>query len=76
MRAYLFALVGAFVLTLSGDLAFAQNIELGPGGVRIYRHHHYGYGADCHALRQACLRKGELGEEGRGNCQRYRETCR
>lgn len=74
MRTYLFALVGA--LALFAGPAFAQDIELGPGGVRVYRHHHNGYGADCRALRQACLHKEELGEEGRGNCQRYREICR
>jgi hypothetical protein len=27
-------------------------------------------------LRQACLHKEELGEEGMGNCQRFRRMCR
>jgi hypothetical protein len=27
-------------------------------------------------LRWACLHKDELGEQGMGNCRRYRETCR
>jgi hypothetical protein len=27
-------------------------------------------------LRQACLHKEELGEQGMGNCRRYRELCR
>jgi hypothetical protein len=27
-------------------------------------------------LRQACLHKEELGEEGEGNCRRYREACK
>jgi hypothetical protein len=26
-------------------------------------------------LRQACLHKEELGEQGMGNCRRYRELC-
>jgi hypothetical protein len=26
-------------------------------------------------LRKACLHKNELGEQGMGNCQRYREMC-
>ena len=30
----------------------------------------------CWQLRQACLHKEELGEEGMGNCRRYRELCR
>ncbi|WP_442755728.1 hypothetical protein ACNHKD_03460 [Methylocystis sp. JAN1] len=36
----------------------------------------WGYGPDCRELRRACLNKEELGEEGRGNCRRYREICR
>jgi hypothetical protein len=27
-------------------------------------------------MRQACLHEEELGEEGIGNCRRYRELCR
>jgi hypothetical protein len=30
---------------------------------------------DCSALRRACQMKGQLGEVGEGNCQRYREQC-
>jgi hypothetical protein len=26
-------------------------------------------------LRLACLHKEELGEQGRGNCERYRSMC-
>jgi hypothetical protein len=37
----------------------------------------YAYGGGgCLQLRQACLHKEELGEEGMGNCRRYRELCR
>jgi hypothetical protein len=36
---------------------------------------HYG-GGQCRELRQACLHKEELGEQGMGNCRRYRELCR
>ena len=66
MRTYLFAIVGAAFFALPTS-AFSQDIEFGRGGVRIYPHHHrhYGYGADCRELREACLRKEELGEEGR-----------
>jgi hypothetical protein len=38
-------------------------------------HHHHGYGADCRTLRAACMRKGDLGEQDRGNCRRCREVC-
>jgi hypothetical protein len=60
-------------------LSFAQGIEVGPGGIRVEpgygRHRHYGYEPDCRELRAACMHKEELGEQGRGNCQRYRELC-
>ncbi len=29
----------------------------------------------CQELRQACLHKDELGEQGQGNCSWYRENC-
>jgi hypothetical protein len=68
----------------------AQGVIIGPGGVEVqppyreynqqeyhqqYYHHHRG-GVDCAELRAACLHKEELGEEGQGNCQRYRTYCR
>jgi hypothetical protein len=37
----------------------------------------YGYGNRyCEQLRRACEFKHERGEEGEGNCRRYREECR
>ena len=30
----------------------------------------------CDELRAACLNKDRLGEQGEGNCRRYREMCR
>jgi hypothetical protein len=38
----------------------------------VYRHR----GGECEQLRQACIHKDELGEQGAGNCRRYREACR
>ena len=32
-------------------------------------------GGQCEELRLACENKGRLGEQGEGNCRRYRETC-
>jgi hypothetical protein len=76
-----FRLVMAAALLWSGS-SFAQGIEIGPGGVRVqpegygYGHHrHYGYAPDCRELRAACMHKEERGEQGRGNCRRYRELC-
>ena len=49
----------------------AQTFEVGPGGVHVFRHG----GGDCRELRAACMHKDEMGENGMGNCQRYRELC-
>jgi hypothetical protein len=69
----------AMLALLWSGPSFAQGIEIGPGGVRVepgYGHHrHYGYAPDCRELRAACMHKEELGEQGRGNCRRYRELC-
>jgi hypothetical protein len=46
----------------------AQSVEIGPGGVRIGR-------GDCEQLRRACENEGALGEQGEGNCRRYRLSC-
>jgi hypothetical protein len=76
MRAYLFSIAAAIILAFPAS-ALSQDVEFGPGGIRIEPHHqgrsvHQG---DCDELRRACLHKEELGEEGKGNCRRYRERC-
>lgn len=58
------AAVAAFLFTAP---AFAQSIELGPGGVRF--HDGRPRGGGCAELRRAC----EMRQEG--SCLRYRETC-
>jgi len=45
------------------------SIELGGPAVRRG-------GVDCRELRAACLNKEQLGEQGEGNCRRYRRLCR
>ena len=79
MRTYILAAATAALFALPVS-ALSQAVEFGPGGVRVepYRHHH-GYAAsrgECRELRAACMHKGELGEQGMGNCRRYREVCR
>jgi hypothetical protein len=46
----------------------AQNIEIGPRGVRVGR-------GECEQLRRACQNKEALGEQGEGNCRRYHLRC-
>jgi hypothetical protein len=74
MRLYALAIVAAAALFPTVP-AFSQGIEIGPGGVHIDRGRDR-EGRDCEKLRWACLHKDELGEEGEGNCRRYRETCK
>lgn len=74
------AVAALFALPMS---AFSQDVEIGPGGVQInpgygyqhgYYHRHRGYG-QCEELRAACMHKEEMGEQGQGNCRRYRQMC-
>jgi hypothetical protein len=78
MRAYFLAAAAAALMVVP-SLAFSQEVQIGPGGVRVgpgYHRHYYNYsGGRCHELRAACMHKGELGEQGMGNCRRYRELC-
>jgi hypothetical protein len=74
-------IVAIVALLAVPGLSFAQGFEVGPGGIRVhpgYGHHREyggGYRPDCRELRAACMHKEELGEEGAGNCRRYRELC-
>jgi hypothetical protein len=81
MRTYILATAIATLFTIP-TAAFSEDIQIGPGGVRIgpsygqHRYYNRAEGGRCAELRQACLHKGELGEQGMGNCQRYRAICR
>ena len=80
MRTYALAIAVAATLVAFPSSAFSQGVEFGPGGVRIHPYPYYHgrsvRGRDCEALRRACLYKEELGEQGQGNCRRYRYYCR
>jgi hypothetical protein len=79
MRTYILAIATAALFAVP-TAALSEEFSIGPGGVRIGPNHHRYYnryeGGRCGELRQACLHKGELGEQGMGNCQRYRAMCR
>ena len=70
MRKYAVCAAAAAALFVIPVSAFAQSLEIGPGGVRLRG------GGECEQLRRACENKDALGEQGEGNCRRYRETCR
>ena len=71
-RNYAFGAAAATALFVIPISAFSQSIEVGPGGVRVYDGRG---GGQCEQLRRACENKDALGEQGEGNCRRYRETC-
>jgi hypothetical protein len=79
MRSYIFAaaVAAAAILSLPATPAFSQvDVEIGRQGVRVGPGYHRGWGPGrCRELRAACMHKRELGEEGMGNCRRYREFC-
>ena len=77
MRMYALAIAAAAALFYPVSSS-SQGVEIGPGGVRIGNDHRRegASQAECEELRLACLHKEELGEEGEGNCRRYRETCK
>ena len=82
MRKYGFG-IGVAVFLAFPATAFSQAVEIGPRGIQVepYYDEPYYHGRsisppECRELRKACLHKEELGEEGRGNCQRYRHFCR
>ena len=72
MRSFGLGIAAAAALFITPVSAFSQGIEIGPGGVRFGGG---GRGGQCEQLRSACENKRELGEQGEGNCRRYRETC-
>src|SRR5215469_17039070 len=80
-RASRIALLAALLGQAGDAMIFSQEIHIGPGGVGVgpgYHSHRY-YdryeGGRCHQLRAACMHKEELGEQGMGNCRRYRAMC-
>jgi hypothetical protein len=77
MRTYALAIATAALFALPTS-AFSQGVVFGPGGVRIDHGYYQGrsaYRGECRELRLACIHKEELGEQGLGNCRRYREVC-
>ena len=78
MRKYVFAVCAAALFAIP-SVASAEDVYVGPGGIRVGPSHHRYYnrydGGRCREMRAACMHKEELGEQGMGNCRRYRELC-
>ena len=69
-------------LLLQDTSSFAQGFRFGPGGVEVddgrgfrEEREERRYRRMCRELRDACENKDRYGEEGQGNCRRYRRTC-
>jgi hypothetical protein len=78
MRSFVATFVMAVFLGLSGAPAYAASLDdLGtsqqPFGRSTF--HKADYGGYCERLRLACVYKEERGEQGEGNCRRYRAEC-
>jgi hypothetical protein len=75
MRKFALATAAVVALSFFPGSAFSETFEIGPGGVRIDDGRGARGGGQCEELRLACENKNRLGEQGEGNCRRYRETC-
>ena len=77
MRTYALAIAAAAALFFPVS-ASSQGIEIGPGGVHIGDDHgrEGSRRQECEELRSACEHKDELGDQGEGNCRKYRDTCK
>lgn len=82
MRKVLLVTAALGGLIIQDAPSFAQGFRFGPGGAEIddgrgYREEREErrYRRMCRELRDACENKDVYGEEGQGNCRRYRRTC-
>lgn len=82
MRKLMIAAAAIGTLVVLGTPSLAQGIRIGPGGVQIDDGRGYGEDRDerrfrrmCRELRDRCENRDIYGEEGQGNCRRYRRTC-
>jgi hypothetical protein len=82
MRKYLFAMRAAALFAIPTAALSESTL----GGIRVGPSHHRYYNRyeglydryeseRCSASRAACTHKEGLGEQGMGNCRRYRELC-
>jgi hypothetical protein len=81
MRGILLAAATGALLILNAP-SFAQGIRIGPGGVEVDDGRGYREERDdrrhrrmCRELRDRCENRDVYGEEGQGNCRRYRRMC-
>ncbi len=75
MRAKILTLSVATMMFAAPASVLAIEVDEAPGTVVVPEGRSLSEG-ECENRRQACLKKEELGEEGEGNCKRYRELCR
>ena len=77
-NAIMTAAAGAAMMLLtlgSGTAAPVSHVSGGAAFESGVTQVQYGYGGHCERLRWRCEHKHELGQEGRGNRERYREEC-
>jgi hypothetical protein len=78
MRMYTIAVAAAALFAFPPS-AFSQAVVvIGPkgGDAWVVREGRSVWRPGCRELRRACLSEEELGEQGQGDCEGYRETCK
>jgi len=79
------AMIGASILAAGLALGSVAGVVAAPvggavGGIGLWetavQQAQYSDSRYCERLRRACFYKEERGEEGEGNCRRYRAECR
>jgi hypothetical protein len=79
MRKILLVTAALGGLIIQNAPTLAQGFRIGPGGVEVDDGR--GYREErrqrqiCRELRDACENRDRYGEEGQGNCRRYRRNC-
>ncbi len=61
-------------ITVSAQMLEIGPLQIGPNGIRMQDGRNQAMG-QCEELRMACENRDRLGEQGEGNCRRYRQTC-
>jgi hypothetical protein len=75
---YAFAIATVVALFAPSVPAFSQAVEIAPGGPDEAPPSQGGSVAQpdaCSQLQEACFDEDELGDQGKSDCQRFRDAC-
>jgi hypothetical protein len=78
MRMYAFAIATVVALFAPSVPAFSQAVEIAPGGpdeALLSQGRSVAQPDACGQLQEACFDEDELGDQGKSDCQRFRDAC-